>query len=359
MTGWIPSHPAHARNCPSRFFRERRHRSPCNGRKDSGHAPDHVRAVAFPCAAFPEVCLSDKNAVRHDHTLARVRKRAPYAEPSVSIRICCLACRRQPDSLTLLDLSASDLRLSLSCNTRVPATAHAILTGVDHDNTPEQTPAHRGSVFTHCIHLNSVPDPGTSSAAKPQRQNQTRCTSAAPRRACSHRRTRVPSPIVAPARMHPSPRPGAHVSACRERSWRALPPPSRYRVKSLAQNRLVDITETVSDVSALPSARSLRISCPRPARSIYIAPARMNPSSHPGAHALIVAPGRACSHHCAHAPGLLFRRQPLRALYRPGSPFALAIAPASSPHSPSLRQPLRTRHRSGIFSRKIFRCVCA
>lgn len=184
MTGWIPSHPAHARNCPSRFFRERRHRSPCNGRKDSGHAPDHVRAVAFPCAAFPEVCLADKNAVRHDHTLARVRKRAPYAEPSVSVRICCLACRRQPDSLTLLDLSASDLRLSLSCNTRIPATAHAILTGVDHDNTPEQASAYRGSVFTHCIHLNSVPDPGTSSAAKSQRQNQTRCISAAPQRTC-------------------------------------------------------------------------------------------------------------------------------------------------------------------------------
>lgn len=302
MTGWTQSHPAHARNCSSRFFREHRHRSPCNGRKDSGHATNHVRAVAFPCAAFSEVCLADKNAVRHDHTLARVRKRAPYAEPSVSVRICCLACRRQPDSFTLLDLSASDLRLSLSRNTRVPATAHAILTGVDHDNTPEQASAYRGSVFTHCIHLNSVPDPGTLSAAILQRR----------------------------------------------------------------------------DCLTLPSARSLRISCPRPARSIYIAPARMNPSSHPGAHALIVAPGRACSHHCAHAPGLLFRRQPLRARYRPGSPFALAIAhaasshslsprqpsalaiaPAASPHSLSPRQPLRTRCRAVIFSPEKFSAACA
>lgn len=136
-------------------------------------------------------------------------------------------------------------------------------------------------------------------------------------------------PIAAPREHDPIATPGAHVSACRERSWRALPPPSRYRVKSLAQNRLVDITETVSDFSALPSARSLRISCPRSARSIYIAPARMSPSLNPGAQALIVAPGRACSHHCAHAPGLLFRRQPLRTRHRSGSPSTLAIAPAA------------------------------
>lgn len=222
MTGWTQSHPAHARNCSSRFFREHRHRSPCNGRKDSGHATNHVRAVALPCAAFSEVCLSDKNAVRHDHTLARVRKRAPYAEPSVSIRICCLACRRQPDSFTLLDLSASDLRLSLSCNTRVPATAHAILTGVDHDNTPEQASAYRGSVFTHCIHPPFCARSGhilccKIAAPRPShpsvRAFPAHIVSAS--RAVNLYRARAHEPIVVPERMHPSPRPRAraHCSA--------------------------------------------------------------------------------------------------------------------------------------------------
>ena len=255
MTGWIPSHPAHARNCPSRFFRERRHRSPCNGRKDSGHATNHVRAVAFPCAAFPEVCLADENAVRHDHTLARVRKRAPYAEPSVSIRICCLACRRQPDSFTLLDLSASDLRLSLGCNTRVPATAHAILTGVDHDNTPEQASAYRVSVFTHCIH----------------------------------------PPFCARS---------GHILCCKT----AAPRPSH------------------------PSVRAFPAHMMSASRAVNLYRAR--------AHAPIAAPGTPCPSSLPHAT----------ARSSAGSLSAIAIAPAATPHSLSLRH---------FFSRKIFRCVCA
>lgn len=73
----------------------------------------------------------------------------------------------------------------------------------------------------------------------------------------------------------------------------------------------------------------------------------------------IVAPQRTCSHRRARAPGLLFRRQPLRDRHRSGSPSTLAIAPAATPRSPSLRLLLRDRYRAGIFSPEKFSAACA